>query len=64
MEAEILEAGRVKWKGRKLAKRKQGGPMLVLPSELRSWGGKMVEIELLSERELIVRLMEGEREEG
>jgi len=58
MEAEILEAGRVKGGGRKLAKRKEGGAVLVLPSELRSWGGKMVEIELLSERELIVRLME------
>ena len=63
VRAKVLEGGRIKWIGRKLRPREKGGPMLVLPSELKSWGGMMVEIELLSERELIVRLMEEEGKE-
>ena len=58
MEAEILKEGRLKWKRRKLAKRERGGPSLVLPPELKSWAGKTAEIELLSEKEIIVRLEE------
>ena len=58
MEAEILKEGRLKWKRRKLVKRERGGPSLVLPPELKSWAGKTAEIELLSEKEIIVRLEE------
>jgi len=57
---EILEGGRLKWKGRKVMRKKNGGPLLALPSELKSWVGRYVEIELLSECELIVRLMKEE----
>ena len=56
MEVEILKEGRLKWKRRKLVKRERGGPWLALPPELKSWGGKTAEIELLSEREIVVRL--------
>jgi len=53
-----LKEGRLKWKRRKLVKRERGGPWLALPPELKSWGGKTAEIELLSEKEIIVRLEE------
>lgn len=58
--AEVLEGGRIKWTGRKVMRRKKGGPLLALPPELKGWVGRIVELELRSERELIVRLMEEE----
>jgi len=60
---EILEGGRLKWTGRKVMRRKKGGPLLALPPELKGWVGRFVELELRSERELVVRLMgeEGEK---
>jgi len=58
--AEILEGGRIKWTGRKVMRRKKGGPLLALPPELKGWIGRSVELELRSERELVVRLMEEE----
>jgi len=38
--------------------------LLALPPELKDWEGRLVELELLSERELIVRLMEEEGKEA
>ena len=55
--AKVLEGGRIKWIGRKLRPREKGGPLLALPPELKDWEGRLVELELLSERELIVRLI-------
>ena len=60
VRAKVLEGGRIKWIGRKLRPREKGGPLLALPPELKDWEGQLVELELLSERELIVRLMEEE----
>ncbi|MCD6148321.1 hypothetical protein J7J18_03020 [bacterium] len=61
----FLEDGRVKWKGRRITvsyrnkKGEAGNPMLVLPVEFRPWIGKEVEVEMVSGREIVVRL-EGE----
>lgn len=60
----ILKDGRVKWTGRRVTvayKRKNreiGNPMLVLPVEFTPWIGKLVEVEMLSESEIVVRLEE------
>ena len=57
--AEVLEGGRLRWV-RKATKTKAGGPRLILPAELKSWGGRDVVVELLSPREIILRLVDEE----
>jgi len=50
------KGGKVVWI-RKITKRERGGPHLPLPAEFRDWGGREVEIEPISDREIIVRLV-------
>ena len=56
--AEILEDGRIIWKNRKVSVKTGGIAVVALPAELKSWGGKFVEIECRSPREIVVRLLE------
>jgi len=63
----VFEDGRIKWTGRKVVRgvKKKGGegyPILALPVELRSWIGRVVEIEQRSEEEIVVRLVGGDEE--
>ena len=60
--AKFREEGRVVWI-RKVSKRVKGGPHLPLPPEFRDWGGREVEIEPISDREIIVRLVNSRREQ-
>jgi len=55
--ATLLEGGRLKWI-RKATKCKTGGPRIILPAEMKSWAGCEVEIEILSPREVVLRLID------
>ena len=55
----LLEDGRLRWR-RKVTASPRGGPKVALPAELKSWENKIVEIELRSPREVVLRLVEAE----
>lgn len=57
---KIREDGRIVWT-RRVTKGERGGPLISLPRAL-GWEGKLVEIELVSPREVIVRLVEDDKE--